>query len=171
MEKEFIHYYLDAFEQLPRRAKELLFEEDGVNENTLVNISNNLEYIQSPIEQILFTAMCIFSGKHKPYIYIEPQREINIGNHKYIVDFIIEYDNYFNNFLKEDFKLVIECDGFDYHSNKKQMTYDYERENVLKLNGYDVIRFTGSQIYNNPMECLYKIIEYIKLEGVDNKNE
>lgn len=171
MEKQYVNYYLDTFEQLPRRAKELLFEEDGINDNTLLYIMNVLENIKSPIEQILFTAISIFLGKHKPFIYVEPQKEININNHKYIVDFVIEYDDYVNSFLKKDFKLVIECDGFDYHSNKKQMTYDYERENDLKLNGYDVIRFTGSQIYNNPMECLNKIIEYIKLEGVDRENE
>lgn len=170
MEKQFVSYYLDAFEQLPRRAKELLFEEDGMNEDTLSYIMNDLENIKSPIEKILFTAISIFLGKHKSYIFIDPQKEININNNKYIADFIIEYDNYINYFLKKDFKLVIECDGFDYHSNKKQMTYDYKRENNLKLNGYDVIRFTGSQIYNGPMDCVKKIMKYIYMKGFD-KNE
>ena len=79
-------------------------------------------------------------------------------------------NEYVNNFFKEDFKLIIECDGFDYHSNKKQMTYDYKRENNLKLNGYDIIRFTGSQIYNDPMDCVKKIMKYIYMKGFD-KNE
>ena len=42
------------------------------------------------------------------------------------------------------------------------MNYDYERENKLKKIGYNVIRFTGSQIYNHPMETVNDLLEIIK---------
>ena len=45
------------------------------------------------------------------------------------------------------------------------MNYDYERENELKLAGYDIMRFTGSQVYNNPLECIEKIHKYCKQSG------
>lgn len=172
MEKKFVHYYLDAFEQLPTKAKELLFEEESVNENVLIDIVNYIEYIKSPIESILFTAISIFINKHDIRIYIEPQYEIQANKHKYIVDFYICYDEIINNYLKKDFKLIIECDGHEYHhANKKQVENDYNRENDLKLSGCDVIRFTGSQIYKEPMKCAEKIMKYIKLKGVDRSND
>lgn len=171
MNKKLIPYYIEAFEMIPMRAKELLFEENCFNEYIFDTISDAVFVINSPIEQILYIAIHIYFNKKNISFYVEPQHEINDKEHKYIADFYISYDEYVNNFLKEDFKLIIECDGFNYHSSKNQMTYDYERENILKLNGYDVLRFTGSQIYNDPMDCVKKIMKYIKLKGVDRTNE
>ena len=42
------------------------------------------------------------------------------------------------------------------------MNYDYKRENDLKLAGYDIVRYTGSQIYNDVYSCLDKVCELIK---------
>lgn len=57
--------------------------------------------------------------------------------------------------------LVIETDGKNWHSSKKQMNHDYKRENDLKLAGYDVMRFTGSQVYNKPFDCIYAVMDYV----------
>lgn len=40
------------------------------------------------------------------------------------------------------------------------MNYDYERETALKLAGYDVLRFTGSQVFNTPFACVEKTYKY-----------
>ena len=165
-----VKYYLDYFESLPTRAKELLFEEEAITEDIMFYIEEEGQNIKSPIEIVLFTALYIFKLKNKLNFFLETQKEIKIDNKKYIADFYIEYDKLLNFFLKKDFKLIIECDGFEYHhNNKEQVNYDYERENNLKLNGYDIIRFTGSQIYNDPMKCVYQIISYIKSKGVKKK--
>ncbi len=171
MNKKYISYYLEAFESLPKRAKELLFEEEAINEDVMMRIADNCEWIKSPIEQILLVAISICNVKYKRNFQFDVQHEIDIDDKKYIADFYVEYDEWVNVFLRKDFKLIIECDGFEYHHlTKKQVNYDYERENNLKLNGYDVIRFSGTQIYNEPIECAMKITEYIKKKGL-NKNE
>lgn len=97
----------------------------------------------------------------------EPQVEVEYQDKKYIVDFEINFSR--KSVLSGDFiypelkgyKYAIELDGHNYHSSKVQMTNDYERENNLKELGYSVIRFTGSQVYNDPIACVEKVINII----------
>lgn len=47
-------------------------------------------------------------------------------------------------------KLVIECDGHDFHEKtKEQAIHDKKRDRKLITNGFLILRFTGSEIYNN----------------------
>lgn len=41
------------------------------------------------------------------------------------------------------------------------MQRDNEREFDLKMAGYDVLRFSGTQIYNNPFKCAKDTYYYI----------
>jgi hypothetical protein len=43
-------------------------------------------------------------------------------------------------------KLVIECDGFDYHKDRKSFTGDRRRDRKLASLGYSVRRYSGSEI-------------------------
>ncbi len=43
-------------------------------------------------------------------------------------------------------KFAIECDGFDWHHTKEQLTKDNKRNRFLTHHGYKIIRFTGSEI-------------------------
>lgn len=48
--------------------------------------------------------------------------------------------------------LIIECDGHDFHDrSKEQASRDRARDRELKKLGYDVFRYTGSDIWRNPM--------------------
>ena len=120
----------------------------------------------SPIEQILEIAFYLYdfyvlNGFVGFFEERKLQKTLNIDNKKYVADFYFDFIVKDNECYKLKTPLIIECDGFDYHSNKKQMNYDYERETNLKLNGYDIIRFTGTQIYNKPFECVEKIYNYL----------
>lgn len=104
----------------------------------------------SPIEQIFTIAFYyILSINNIDDIKMFSQYKVK----KYCVDFYIEYNGK---------KYAIELDGFDYHSNKKQMNYDYKREQDLNELGYRVIRFTGSQVFNSPFDCAIKLLNIIK---------
>jgi hypothetical protein len=48
-------------------------------------------------------------------------------------------------------KIVVECDGFAFHSNKKTFTTDRQRDRALRAAGYDVLRFSGSEIHRDPI--------------------
>ena len=117
----------------------------------------------TPLEQIFFVGNTIL-GKN---LYLLPQTEIRTNGKRYIADFVVEgFLDWQDRELVGDLllkkPLVIELDGKEYHSTKKQMNYDYARENDLKLAGYDVMRFTGSQVYNDIYGCVQKVFEYVK---------
>ena len=95
------------------------------------------------------------------------QKEIIYNGKKYIADFLIDFSVKCKNsdeYLYPEFhdlKYIIELDGHEYHSDKKQVNYDYERERDLQELGYKVIPFTGSQIFNNPFTCIDKLVQII----------
>lgn len=59
-------------------------------------------------------------------------------------------------------KVAIELDGHDYHKTKTQRNHDTQRERYLMRNGWQVIRFTGSQIHNDAAACVMETVELVK---------
>lgn len=50
--------------------------------------------------------------------------------------------------------LVIECDGHNFHERtKEQAAKDRSRDRELTNLGYEVYRFTGSEIWTDPWDC------------------
>lgn len=144
----------------------------------------------SPIETLFYLAFCIFDQEYcrktgkkdtqwstfgytlKPFLGLDRQYEINVDDKKYFADFgvtliDIKYTYDENKKLhtvnnSKDLKILIECDGHEFHhKTKKQVEYDNERQLALQTAGYEVIRFSGSQIYNNPLGCAEKAYKYI----------
>lgn len=161
------------------------------------NIYDYYEYLQeldkisSPIEQIFYVSYILYCGflgndmvDDVPLVIslfenIKLQEKVEFNNKTYNIDFVIDFSNknnkgeYITPTIK-NLKYAIELDGFDYHSNKQQMNYDYERENNIKLKGYNVIRFTGSQLYKEPFKCVDNLIRIIVkdvLREIDKKYE
>lgn len=54
----------------------------------------------------------------------------------------------------EGVRVAIECDGHAFHEKTKdQVAKDKARERAIVEAGYVVIRFSGSEIWNDPMAC------------------
>ena len=80
--------------------------------------------------------------------------------------FVYREESGHDRFLIADFyhhpkKLIIEVDG-KIHSKKEVRDYDHMREYLLKENGYNIIRFTNEEIFNDIESVLQKITEKIK---------
>lgn len=104
-----------------------------------------LDLVESPIErQFLLTWLTLAPTD---LMSIAPQHIIG----RYRADFAVT-----------SARVVIEIDGHDYHKTKAQRTADAARERAIRLMGWDVIRFTGSEIYNNAIECVFQAIEIVK---------
>jgi len=58
-------------------------------------------------------------------------------------------------------RLIVECDGFDYHSTPAQLAADYRRTRRLYLLGWDLIRFTGAEISRDAKKCALEIFEHV----------
>lgn len=70
--------------------------------------------------------------------------------------------NYRFDFVFADY-FIIEIDGHDFHKSKKQRFYDYKRERDIQSVGYIVIRFTASDVYRNPENCINEMIDIVRL--------
>lgn len=106
-----------------------------------------MEKCKSPIEKL----MCAILFQTEAYFEVQEKIE------KYIVDFLIDLT------VGEDCNyIVIECDGHDFHEKtKEQAQHDKERDRFLQMEGYPVYRFTGSEIFNNPLKVLKEIEDII----------
>jgi very-short-patch-repair endonuclease len=58
-------------------------------------------------------------------------------------------------------KLVVECDGHDFHERtKEQASRDRSRDRAMQDAGYTVFRFTGSEIQRDPAACARQVIQW-----------
>jgi very-short-patch-repair endonuclease len=61
-----------------------------------------------------------------------------------------------------DRRIVIECDGHDFHSTKSQIQRDKSRDRWLNTHGFMVLRFTGSEIWADTAQCAGEIFDTVK---------
>ncbi len=80
---------------------------------------------------------------------------------KYGIDILNRPRYYFPDFAIPESNLLIECDGSYWHKNKKRENL---RESRLKELGWDVIRFSDSEIKSDLMGCADKVCRWF---GVD----
>lgn len=105
------------------------------------------------------------------FLVIEPQAQLG----EYRVDFLLGYHEWVPDVeRKEKLKdgteidgvrevvanLIVECDGHDFHDrSKEQASRDRERDRELKKLGFDVFRYTGSDIWKSPFGCATEAIQ------------
>ena len=94
-------------------------------------------------------------NQHALKINIPLIRQYPVGN------FFIDFAYIDNNGL--GFKIAIELDGQRFHSSYSQRQKDYKRERFLLMEGWIIIRFTGSEVNRNTAKCMNEIIDLIDL--------
>lgn len=162
---------LDNFLKLPKECQLLFFtmldlplDKYGINSFYDFVIENDFDYsnCESPIEIMFamalnfvsFTRLCTIED-----YFIERQEEIKTPSRTYRADFVF-HD------LSDDFSIVIECDGHEFHEKtKEQVKKNNERDYDLKMCGYEVIHFSGSEIFENPIKCACKVFNYAEQRG------
>lgn len=81
--------------------------------------------------------------------YITPQAGIG----KYRADFLLWFS-----IGRHHGGVIVECDGHDFHERtKEQAARDKRRDRDLLAAGYPVMRFTGSEIYKDPIGCAEQV--------------
>lgn len=74
----------------------------------------------------------------------------------YTVDFMFLYRHMST---KEVTGIVVECDGHAFHERtKEQAAHDKSRDRFIQSEGFKVLRFTGSEIWNNTYGCVNEIV-------------
>jgi very-short-patch-repair endonuclease len=58
--------------------------------------------------------------------------------------------------------VLVECDGHDFHEKtKEQVARDKKRDREIKSLGFEMLRFSGSEIYKDPTSCAKEVTEYL----------
>jgi very-short-patch-repair endonuclease len=128
---------------------------------------------ESPIEE-LFAAASLLHREGARHLGVEMyhfgcsfNREKRVSNWDSTDVFIqAQVGAYRADFLFDDlFKgkrtlLIVELDGHEWHERtKQQAARDKKRDRALVSAGYRIMRFTGSEVYANPGECLQEVID------------
>lgn len=161
---------LDIFLKLPDIVQKHVWLDlyNGMDGMELTAFYNFEEYIEceSPSEIIFYyyfdKELIENIEKYKKYTFtVYPQYELQVGRKRYFADFLIccHAEDAFD--LAES-QVIVECDGHEFHEKTKlQVKQRNERDYNLKMEGYEVIHFSGSEIYNESQKCAKKVIEYL----------
>ena len=145
-------------------------------------------YCESPIEELLLGALLLFSESSGNFpvvlntkhpltcdvtrfreadaqyfgigqgCVIAPQFEIG----KYRVDFCILFPGARSS---DNFHIVVECDGHQFHERtKEQARRDRSRDRFIQAAGFQVLRFTGSEIWNDSIKCVLEVLDAARRE-------
>lgn len=68
----------------------------------------------------------------------------------------------------DTYRIAVECDGHDFHEKTKaQAARDKSRDRALMERGILVLRFTGSEIWNDLAGCAHQVHSIVESELVD----
>jgi len=91
-------------------------------------------------------------GSAPAQISIFPQAIIG----EWRADFLIISNPYYE--WGSPIRIVVECDGHEFHERTKhQAARDRGRDRKMQQLGYVVLRFTGSEIWADPMRCAHEV--------------
>lgn len=62
---------------------------------------------------------------------------------------------------RPEFQLIVECDGYKFHSDVSTFTKDKQRDRILRRNGFKILRFAGREIVNHPLEKAEELYNFL----------
>lgn len=105
---------------------------------------------ESPIEKILAGSILGWIEHHGAHASIETQAKIGA----YRADILV---------FANGRRLVVECDGAEFHGSAEQVERDKRRDRYCAARGWPVMRFTGSEIHRDPRGCAIEVGAWIML--------
>ena len=153
-EKEYYKIKFGKLKKLPqpvfsRRHRRILFITTTM-ERFEAAIELNDVFKETPIEEKFWE---VLKGEE---IDAERQYMIQTGEKFFLLDFAI--------FSKKR-DIDVECNGDKYHSEKKDVKRDKQRDNILESKGWAVLRYTIDQINKNIGHCIRQVKETINRYG------
>lgn len=110
--------------------------------------------VDSKIEELFISSFIACRSILMVPEYLNPCTQVNVG--PYLIDWSVHLNN--------GKKLAVELDGHDFHEKtKEQASKDKRKDRALVLAGYTVVRFTGSDVWNNPFLCCRETVDHIHM--------
>lgn len=123
------------------------------------------EFTEEQVEDILMYLRLIKTFEFDSY-HITPQAffpNYKVDSKAIRADFYIWVPN------DPSVKIIVECDGFQFHNSKTSFINDKKKDRLFQLNGYTVVRYSGSEIWKDPVEVSSDLFDI--LEALDEDKE
>ena len=109
---------------------------------------------ESPIEQLFLIAMATHAVSDM--VRVMPQVQMKSGH---IADFVVSKRSWSSRVIAD---VIVECDGHEFHEKtKEQVERDKKRDRTLLAEGFNVLRFSGREVWRDPFECADEVIRYL----------
>lgn len=108
--------------------------------------SPHSEFKDTPIEKLIEMVL------HNNGVQFKKQTEFYFQQMKFTVP----------DFLLENEKIAIYCDGTEFHKDTQKIIKDKTQDRKLQIKGYMVLRFSGSEIISDIKQCEEDILAAIK---------
>lgn len=119
----------------------------------------------SPIEAMMLWALWYVCDRNSERFGLSPGNEvpeaIPDGSSIYVIrqGRIGQYRADFAILFQDGVRIVIECDGHNFHEKTKQQAqHDKSRDRFIQDKGWKVYRFTGGEIFRSPLACAESVI-------------
>lgn len=163
--------------KLDANAKKMVADSFMRRIEALLDSSDGESLSESPIEEMFFRGSVLYlpmlgmfgiSFVHRRRLVagksVTLSQQVDIGDYR--ADFVFEAVN-----GDEKYLLIVECDGHEFHEkNKAQAARDKQRDRFFISEGYTVMRFTGSEVYNDVLGCVGEVISWL-VKKLDNNGK
>ena len=81
---------------------------------------------------------------------------------KFLPTLVPQYrvESYRIDFALPECKLGIEIDGHESHKSKEQRAHDAQKDRLLSLQGWTILRFTGSEVFRDTRACVEEVLRF-----------
>jgi hypothetical protein len=95
------------------------------------------------------------------HLYITSQDNVAGWRADFVVHVFADWSRTENPGQKGWNRLIVECDGHDFHERtKEQAARDRDRDRQAQLAGIEIFRFTGSEIWRDPLGCATQVLAW-----------
>ena len=88
------------------------------------------------------------------------EREFPVGNYR--CDFLCEYERMKGARVFRS-SVLVELDSQKWHeTTEEQRRYEKKRERFIQSKGFNILRFTGKEIMENPFSCVKEVEDFLR---------
>jgi very-short-patch-repair endonuclease len=112
--------------------------------------------VGSPIEQLFVMEWHYQQVSERLGAKLRPQAHVETDRGAVRIDFVVEP------LVADALPLAIELDGHEFHEKTKgQAAHDRKRERSIVRSGYQVIRFTGHEVFQDAGACVKEVVQLL----------
>lgn len=156
--------FLEQLEKYVDQYRQELLElhEGDIYEDKYSDIDTTILKTESPIERLLFISLKHLLKMECGELMHLVIPQLVTKDDKYRVDF---YVNIAEPDLRVSADVLVEVDGHEFHEKtKEQAAEDKKRDRDLTKEFGRVITFTGSEVYNDSLQCAREIILLLRAD-------